>query len=435
MTKPINEYPLTEGYTLSNSGGDDVISNANASVSDFIVVLPNTTVTVTGYVMQRINVYDANKNRIFSSNNWISDVSIPSNGHYIRFAQERDYISRTTIILETVEEHLYNIVPSASDGSLIFSMYAPSNTVQPASGVWDLKGLEFDNYHTFGLNNDIIQAEDGSITMPNRLDGYSYAIDNLRLLNEIANYTASDANTFPAFNAEFKYSYIVNEQDGSYAYRILADDMDNLPTVISFRNKTSLLTIEYLNTSKVTTMDSMFYGCTSLTSLDVSNWNTSKVTTMAGMFQNCSNLTSLDVSNWNTSNVTNMSAMFLGCKTLTSLDVSNFDTKNVTTMGWMFQNCSNLTSLDLSNFNTSKVTTMAGIFYNCIRLTSLDSMQNIPVSLSLSSTKLDQTSLVDVINNLKTVTTTQTLTLGATLLAKLTEEQIAVAVNKGWTVN
>jgi hypothetical protein len=179
MTKPITEYPLTEGYTLSNSGGSDVVSNANASVSDFIVVLPNTTVTVTGYIMQRINVYDANKNRIFSSNNWISDVSIPSNGHYIRFAQERDYISRTTIILETVEEHLYNIVPSSSDGSLIFSMYAPHNTTEPASGTWDMKGLDFDTFHAFGLNNDIILAEDGSIAMPNRLDEYSYEVYNL----------------------------------------------------------------------------------------------------------------------------------------------------------------------------------------------------------------------------------------------------------------
>ena len=74
------------------------------------------------------------------------------------------------------------------------------------------------------------------------------------------------------------------------------------------------------------------------------------------------------------------------------------------------------------------------MFYDCNSLIELDSMQNIPVALDLSSTTLDTTSLLDVIDNLSTVTTTQTLTLGATLLAKLTEEQIAVAVNKGWSV-
>ena len=100
----------------------------------------------------------------------------------------------------------------------------------------------------------------------------------------------------------------------------------------------------------------------------------------------------------------------------------------------MFNGCGKLTSLDVSNFDTNKVTNMSGMFYNCNSLTELDSMQNIPVTLDLSSTILDTTSLLDVINNLVTITTTQTVTLGSTLLAKLTEEQIAIATNKGWTI-
>ena len=77
---------------------------------------------------------------------------------------------------------------------------------------------------------------------------------------------------------------------------------------------------------------------------------------------------------------------------------------------------------------------MSNMFYSCTNLTSLDSMQNILAVLDLSTTTLDTTSLLDVIDNLATVTTTKTLTLGSTLLAKLTEDQIAIAVNKGWTV-
>ena len=46
--------------------------------------------------------------------------------------------------------------------------------------------------------------------------------------------------------------------------------------------------------------------------------------------------------------------MFLDCSSLSSLDVSNFDTSNVTDMRSMFRNCRSLTSLDLSNFNTSR---------------------------------------------------------------------------------
>ena len=55
----------------------------------------------------------------------------------------------------------------------------------------------------------------------------------------------------------------------------------------------------------------MFYGCSGLTSLNLSNFNTSKVTDMSGMFQNCANLESLDLSNFDTSKVTDMSNMFL----------------------------------------------------------------------------------------------------------------------------
>ena len=379
-----------------------------------------------------------------------------------------------------------DIIPSSSDGSLIFSMYAPHNTTEPASGTWDMKGLDMDVFHSFGLNNDIVQAEDGSITMPNRLDGYSNAVDNLKISNEIAAYTASDHNTFPKFNTNFKYSYVIIETDGIYTYKILADNMNNLPTSISFSGKSSLLSVEYLNVDKVTNYENMFQNCSNLTSLDTSNWDTSKATNMASMFYGCNNLTSLDTSNWNTSNVTSLYNTFGDCHKLTSLDTSNWDTRNVTIMSNIFSNCRALTSVDVSNWNTSKikntstmfsdcqsltsldlskwdtssvtnmnsmfsacrsltsldlsncdirnVTSMSSMFYGCRALTSLDSMQNIRVSLSLSSTILDQTSLVDVINNLSIVNATQTLTLGTTLLNKLTSEQKAIATNKGWSL-
>ena len=47
------------------------------------------------------------------------------------------------------------------------------------------------------------------------------------------------------------------------------------------------------------------------------------------MFYYCSSLTSLNLSNFNTINVTDMSRMFSLCSSLNTLDLSNFDTKNV----------------------------------------------------------------------------------------------------------
>ena len=59
-------------------------------------------------------------------------------------------------------------------------------------------------------------------------------------------------------------------------------------------------------------MSYIFFNCSSLTSLNLSNFNTNNVKYMSGMFCYCSSLTFLNLSNFNTNNVTNMSGMFDG---------------------------------------------------------------------------------------------------------------------------
>ena len=130
--------------------------------------------------------------------------------------------------------------------------------------------------------------------------------------------------------------------------------------------------LEYLNTEKVTDMSSMFFNCSSLTSLDVTHFNTANVTDMMSMFSNCSSLTSLDVTHFNTAKVTNMRSMFSSCSSLTSLDVTHFNTANVTDMSSMFYSCSSLASLDVTDFNTANVENMSNMFRGCIGLISLD---------------------------------------------------------------
>ena len=77
---------------------------------------------------------------------------------------------------------------------------------------------------------------------------------------------------------------------------------------------------------------------------------------------------------------------------------------------------------------------MNDMFANCYKLETLKAPNSIPASTSVSGSILDRESLLDILDSLATVSTVQTLTLGATLMAKLTEEEIASAVNKGWSV-
>ena len=167
----------------------------------------------------------------------------------------------------------------------------------------------------------------------------------------------------------------------------------------SFEALTTIEHLDYLNTSDVEDMHSMFSNCTSLETLDLSSFNTKKVKYMYTMFngaknlrsiklpkgfiassvtdlyatfRGCESLTELDLSGSNSENVKDMKEMFYGCKALSKLVLTDFKTEQVTTMQSMFFFCSTLETLDVSSFNTENVTTMLGMFNNCSSLRSLD---------------------------------------------------------------
>lgn len=166
-----------------------------------------------------------------------------------------------------------------------------------------------------------------------------------------------------------------------------------------FEALTTIEHLDYLNTSEVNDMYSMFSNCTSLETLDLSSFNTEKVTSMATMFEKsknlrsiklpkgfigssvtnlyamfsgCESLTELDLSSSNAEKVTNMLEMFSGCNALSILNLSGFKTGALTDMRYLFTSCYSLESLDLSGFNTENVTNMIAMFFNCSSLRSLD---------------------------------------------------------------
>lgn len=154
-------------------------------------------------------------------------------------------------------------------------------------------------------------------------------------------------------------------------------------------NLSSIQGLEYLNTSKVRSMNSMFFGCLKLERLNLSTFDTSMVTNMSSMFSCCYGLKSLDLSSFNTSNVTLMSYMFYNCVSLTNLNVSNFNTSNVKSMFGMFYGDCSLTDLKVDNFNTSKVTSMYEMFFGCSKLKGLDLSNFNLRSTTVTSNMLD----------------------------------------------
>ena len=146
------------------------------------------------------------------------------------------------------------------------------------------------------------------------------------------------------------YSYVLPKDKGLYKIEGDSIEGDSFKKVVVKAN----ISTEFTNIIPFSTVEASFKGS-----------DTSKLNNMISMFYGCSSLTSLDLTGWNTSNVTDMGSMFYDCNGLISLDLSSFNTSKVTRMASMFSNCSGLTSLDLSKWNTSNVTDMGSMFYGC----------------------------------------------------------------------
>lgn len=184
--------------------------------------------------------------------------------------------------------------------------------------------------------------------------------------------------------------------------------------------------INYGDTSNVTTFEEMFNYCSNLTSVPL--LNTSNATNMKNMFFSCSNLSSIPL--FDTSKVTEMRGMFSGCVKLNSIPL--LDTSNVINMSDWMTSCNSLESIP--QIDVSKVTTFRYAFLNCTRLKTI-LMHGMKASFDISaSQRFEKSDLVTILNNLAAVTTNQTLKMGATNLAKLTDEEKAIATNKGWTL-
>ena len=129
------------------------------------------------------------------------------------------------------------------------------------------------------------------------------------------------------------------------------------------------LDLEIWNTSNVTNMVGLFFGCELLDKLpNISKWNVENVTNMNFLFKNCKSLKEIpDISNWNISNVTNISFLFKNCRSLEKLpDISKWNTKNVIDMGSLFDGCESLKEIpDISKWNISNATNISFLFKNC----------------------------------------------------------------------
>ena len=135
----------------------------------------------------------------------------------------------------------------------------------------------------------------------------------------------------------------------------------------------------------------MFRDCTNLTSVTFNGVNTSNVWTFRDMFRGCSNLTTLTgLSDLSTNTLRQTANMFYGCSSLQTVDLFDWDTTFLTdsdtpddeeeltatarhaTAENMFRDCSSLTTINFGIFKTDRVVSFSGMFRGCSSVTALE---------------------------------------------------------------
>ena len=206
----------------------------------------------------------------------------------------------------------------------------------------------------------------------------NYIIAEIYIEEEDINKDVRIINSFEQAKIEFKWGD--NENDNKFENEKeikekceIKINNQKIPFSYFYKfNKGGKHIIKYTFNNNLTKADYLFYGCESLTNINLTNFNTEKITNMREMFGECNSLTDINLSYFNTENVINMEGMFNGCYSLLNVNLSNFDTHNVTCMSGMFNECNSLTILNLSNFNTKNVIDMSYMFNGCKSLTEIN---------------------------------------------------------------
>ena len=198
-------------------------------------------------------------------------------------------------------------------------------------------------------------------------------------------------STVEEFPEDWDWSEVEKITDGNYLFQY-CEKLKEAPS------------INFVNLNSTSNM----YGYTKIST--VPSIDTSKVTQMVEMFAYCSNLT--EVKDLDTSSATNINGLFSGCSKLQA--ASELD-------------CSKITS-NFYSYNPP--------FNNCYLLRNFDGFKGLKVNMYLDKCySLSYESLMNVINKLADGVSGKTLYLSQDCVNMLSDDDIAIATNKGWSIS
>ena len=187
-----------------------------------------------------------------------------------------------------------------------------------------------------------------------------------------------------------------------------------------------------------TKLNQVFSDDTEVEYLDLRNIDTSKCNQISNPFSGCSNLKRINMSTWDTSNIQQILNFFSGCSSLEEVDLENFNTKRFTTFRGWFNYCSSIKEIKLDITNVTTSSGLQNTFRNCTSLEKIDftGTEDVKTSIDISTTGLTTQGLMDMLNTLPQLEEGcyTTIIIGEEKLSLLTEEQVAIFYEKGYTL-
>lgn len=298
--------------------------------------------------------------------------------------------TNSVVIKSDSQNTLKNLLDATKTTKYLFEDYS-GTSVDDLIQHSDTENVE-DMSHTF-YGSKVVRVPELNT---NKVKNFDYAFSRSSI-SEFPNWSFSNAESI---------SYLLQQCDSLKA-DIVINNLSKLTgdyclNSVCQQSAVTSVTLNGLNPNIAYSIDYAFFDCGWLknVSLNTTTGVPMKVKSMSETFNYSSQLTTLplmDLTQCTKFGVT-------GCNSLKSIPAYDL---------------SNITSINLGSLYKLKEFHATGM----------------KVSFDISSsTNFTREALVEILNNLATVTTTQTLTMGTTNLAKLTDEDKAIATNKGWTL-
>jgi hypothetical protein len=149
------------------------------------------------------------------------------------------------------------------------------------------------------------------------------------------------------------------------------------------------------------------------------------------MFTGCEKLKNVTIDNTWTQNLQSTSSMFWLCSSLE--EAPYFDMSVVQNADYMFEGCSSLKKVPKYNVESLNSSTM---FYGANRLEELEGLIGLRCSMDFSSSDyITRESVLNIVREAYIPFTPQTLKFSQAVLDRLTNEDITMAIEKGWIIS